>query len=199
MSTSRDWHILLIGGGAGVGKSTLALQLARHFGVGLTEVDDFQQVLEYMTTPEQYPAVHAFRQDPERWLAMSDARKLDAIRAYCDVMSEALDPVLSNHLFDGIPSIYNGDFISPCFAARESYNGRPSEGRVRALFLYDDAAQIDRNFQSREGSPQPDRARISALYSAWLRQEATRLGHIALPARPWKTLLERALAALSRA
>ncbi len=58
---TRSWHVLLIGGGSGVGKSTLAFQLARHFEVGLTEVDDFQRVLERMTTPEQYPAVHAFQ------------------------------------------------------------------------------------------------------------------------------------------
>lgn len=195
-SGERSWHVLLIGGGAGVGKSTLAFQLARHYGVGLTEVDDFQQVLECMTTPAQYPAVHSFRQDPAGWMAMSDERKLDAIRAYCDVMAKALDPVIANHLLDGIPTIYAGDFISPAFAAREAFNGRPADGRVRAIFLYENAEQIDRNFQSREGRAQPERARISHLYSAWLRGEAHRYGQISMPARPWETSLERAVAAL---
>ena len=196
-SASRAWHVLLIGGGAGVGKSSLAFRLARHFEVGLTEVDDFQRVLEKMTTPEQFPAVHAFNQDPAGWLAMTDQRKFDAIVAYGAVMALALEPVLRNHLDGGIPTIYEGDFLLPSFAARSSFEGHPAEGRVRGIFLYEDADQISRNFATREGNPQPDRARISALYSAWLRAEAARHGQIALPARPWETALERALAALS--
>jgi len=194
---TRSWHILLIGGGSGVGKSTVAFDLARHFGVGLTGVDDFQQVLEYMTTPKQYPAVHAFRQDPEGWLAMNDRQKLDGIVAYSDVMSQALEPVISNHLLDGIPTIYEGDFLLPSFAARSTFNGRPAEGRVRGIFLHDDADQISRNFETREGRPQPDRARVSQLYSDWLREEAGRCGQISIPARPWSTVTERVIAALA--
>ena len=148
--------MLFIGGASGVGKSSLALQLARHFGVGLTEVDDFQQVLEYMTTPNQYPAVHAFRQDPEGWLAMNDQAKLNAVIAYGEVMSRALEPVIANHLLDGIPTIYDGDFILPSFTSRATFNHRPANGRVRSIFLYDDAEQINRNYEHREGEAQPE-------------------------------------------
>lgn len=196
MIPPRSWHVLLIGGGAGVGKSSAAFALARHFGVGLTEVDDFQRILERMTTPEQYPAVHAYRQDPEGWLAMDDQRKLDGLFAYGEVMSLALEPVLRNHLDGGIPTIYEGDFLLPSFAARPSFADHPADGQVRGVFLYEDADQINRNFESREGSPQPKRARISHLYSEWLRAEAARHGQLAVPARPWDTALERIISAL---
>jgi 2-phosphoglycerate kinase len=199
MTPLRSWQVLLIGGGAGVGKSSVAFQLARHFEVGLTEVDDFQRVLERMTTPAQYPAVHAFNQNPEGWLAMDDQRKVDALIVYGEVMSMALEPVLRNHLDGCIPTIYEGDFLLPSFAARTSFYGHPAEGRVRGIFLYDDAEQINRNFQDREGTPQPERASISYLYSEWLRAEAGRYGQIAIPARPWDTAAERAMSALSGA
>jgi 2-phosphoglycerate kinase len=192
----RTWHVLLIGGGAGVGKSSAAFALARRFGVGLTEVDDFQRILERMTTPELYPAVHAFNQDPAGWRAMSDERKLDAIIAYGEVMALAMEPVLRNHLDGGIPTIYEGDFLLPSFAARPSFGGYPAGGRVRGVFLYDSADQIDLNFQRREGRSQPDRARISQLYGDWLRAEAARHGQLALPARPWEMVVERIIAEL---
>lgn len=195
-SGERAWHVLLIGGGAGVGKSSVAWELARRFGVGLTEVDDFQRVLERMTTPEQFPAVHAYRLDPDGWRAMEDHRKVEAMVAYGEVMSLALEPVLRNHLDGGIPTIYEGDFLLPSFAARAEFFGHPAEGRVRGVFIYEDAGQISRNFQIREGAPQPDRARISQLYGEWLRAEAGRHGQIALPARPWDTLADRIIAAL---
>ncbi len=194
----RSWHLLLIGGGAGVGKSSVAFQLARYFEVGLTEVDDFQRVLERMTTPEQFPAVHAFRLDPDGWRAMEDQRKVEAMAAYGEVMSMALEPVLRNHLDGGIPTIYEGDFLLPSFAARSSFCGHPADSRVRGVFLYDDAEQINCNFQQREGQSQPDRARISQLYGEWLRNEAERHGQLAIPARPWETAMERIVAALDK-
>jgi 2-phosphoglycerate kinase len=43
---------------------------------------------------------------------------------------------------------------------------------------------------------QPERARASWRHSEWLRQEAARLGVPTLPARPWDTLLTRAIATL---
>ncbi|CAN5789136.1 hypothetical protein BH23CHL2_BH23CHL2_23640 [soil metagenome] len=197
MTPNRSWEVLLIGGGAGVGKSRLAFQLARYFEVGLTEVDDFQRVLERMTTPDQFPAVHAFRLDPDGWRAMEDQCKVEAMVAYGQVMSMSLEPVLRNHLDGGIPTIYEGDFLLPSFAARTSYCGHPAEGRVRGIFLYEDADQISRNFEAREGTPQPDRARVSQLYSEWLRAEAEQYGQIAVAARPWDTVVKRVVSALS--
>ena len=197
MTPNRSWHVLLIGGGAGVGKSTVAFELARRFEVGLTEVDDFQRVLERMTTPEQYPAVHAYNLDPEGWRAMDDRRKIKAMVAYGEVMSIAIEPVLRNHLDGGIPTIYEGDFLLPSFAARPSFCGQPANGRVRGVFLYEDAGQISLYYQRREGSPQSDRARISERYSAWLRDEAGRHAQIAIPARPWESAIDRIVAALN--
>jgi len=49
---TRSWQVLLIGGASGSGKTRVSYRLANHFNVGITEVDDFQVILERMTTPE---------------------------------------------------------------------------------------------------------------------------------------------------
>ncbi len=62
---SRNWDVLLIGGASGTGKTSVSYRLARHFGIGITEVDDFQQMLKVMTTPEQQPLIHYWDTHPE--------------------------------------------------------------------------------------------------------------------------------------
>ena len=55
---TRSWQVLLVGGACGSGKISVSYRLAHHFNVGITEVDDFQVILERMTTPEQQPELH---------------------------------------------------------------------------------------------------------------------------------------------
>jgi 2-phosphoglycerate kinase len=196
VSGERPWHILLIGGASGVGKTQISYPLANHFGVGITEIDDFQVILERMTTPEQYPVVHLFPTDPDAFFALDDKGKLEVAIAYSTVMAEALEAVIANHLDSGPPIVLEGDFLLPSVAMRETYHGIPAAGRVRAFILYEDEEQIAHNYLAREGEPQPDRARWSWNHSEWLRAEAGRLGVPTLAVRPWDTVFERALALL---
>ncbi len=192
----RTWDVLLIGGASGVGKTRLIYPLARHFGVGLTEIDDFQVILEHMTTPEQQPVIHLFNTDPDAFFRMDDNGKLAHAISYATVMAEPLEYVIANHLEERSAVVLEGDFLLPALAARTSFNGVPAEGRVRALIVHEpDEAQIARNYEAREGD-QGDRARWSWNHSEWLRREATGLGIPALPARPWETTLARAIALL---
>lgn len=197
MSGQRSWDVLLIGGASGVGKTHVSYPLARHFGVGITEIDDFQVVLERMTTPEQYPVVHLFPTNPDAFFALDDAGKLQVAIDYSTVMAEALAAVIVNHLDGGPPIVLEGDFLAPSLIAREAYDGIPAAGRVRGFILYEEEEQIARNYLAREGEPQPDRARWSWNHGEWLRREAERLGVPTLAARPWETALERALALLA--
>ena len=73
METRRTWHVLLVGGASGVGKTSVSYRLAQHFGAGLTDTDDFRDVLERMTTPEQQPALHF-------WRLLGDAALGEALR-----------------------------------------------------------------------------------------------------------------------
>jgi 2-phosphoglycerate kinase len=197
VSVERGWDVLLIGGASGVGKTHVSYPLARHFGVGITEIDDFHVILERMTTPEQQPALHSFRTDPEAFFALDEEGKLAHAIAYATAMVEPLTYVIANHLDGGAPVVLEGDFLLPSLAVAADYDGIPAAGRVRAFILYEeDEAQIDRNYLAREGEPQGVRVRASWRYSEWLRQEAERLGVPTLAARPWQTVVARALALL---
>jgi 2-phosphoglycerate kinase len=195
---NRSWEVLLIGGASGVGKTSISYRIAQHFGVGITEVDDFQVILERMTTPEQYPGIHYWHTLPEGAAPTQEDIIREGFRLRAE-LSPALEAVIANHLESQAPVVLEGDFIAPELAAQTHFLDQPNEGRVRALFVVEtDEAQIVANYLAREPheGEQHFRAALSWEYNHWLKAEAERLGLVALPARPWDDVLERALAAL---
>jgi 2-phosphoglycerate kinase len=195
---SRNWRVLLIGGASGVGKTSVSYRLAQHFGVGITEVDDFQVILENMTTPEQQPILHYWNTLPEG-IQLTPEEIVTHTLKVCRVMAPAIELVIANHLESRAPIVLEGGFLLPELAAQAVFRGKPNEGRVRGLFIDEsDEEQIAQNFLQREPykEPQTYRARVSALYSQWLRQEAERLSVPVITARPWDTVFERILATL---
>jgi len=60
----RTWDILIIGGASGSGKTSISRPLSRLYGVDLVRVDDFQVLLEKVTTTESSPAIHYWATHP---------------------------------------------------------------------------------------------------------------------------------------
>lgn len=196
----RPWQVLLLGGASGVGKTSVSYRLARHYDAGLTEIDDFQVILEHMTDPDQYPVFHYWRTHTEEALCMDEEAQLAFFRRYASALEDALALVVANHIETRMPIVLEGDFVLPSLAVRDTYGEEPSGGQVRAVFLYEeDEAQIGRNYLRRDGCPQPQRARTSWRVNTWLQAEARRLGLPTVPARPWETVLERVVAAVDHA
>jgi 2-phosphoglycerate kinase len=196
MARDRSWDVLLIGGASGVGKTSVSYRIAQHFAVGITEIDDFQVLLEKMTTPAQYPALHFWPNHP----APETLEPEEVFRRGLGIGSE-LEPgiaaVVKDHLFAHTPVVLEGDFLHPAFLARLQHDagGR----RVQAVIIDEpDEAQIRANFLRREPeTPRPEkRARVSWLYAAWLREEANRAGVTVVSSRPWSTAFERVLETL---
>lgn len=192
--TTKDrlWDVLLIGGAAGTGKTSVSYRVARHFGIGITEVDDFQVLIEAMTTPEQQPALHYWNTHPEAALWPAE-RIVELTIASGEAMAVGLRAVIANHLESNARVVLEGDYMLPSVATTFAE-------RVRAVYLYEpDEEQILANFLRREpdAGEQTLRARVSWLYGDWLRREAERSGLPALPARPWETLFERVLAVIA--
>lgn len=189
----RSWEVVLIGGAAGVGKTRLATALARRFELPLTAVDDFQVVLERLTTPEQQPALHFWRTHPDPG-SLSPAEIHEQGLEILEVMTPALEAVIEDHLDDDRSGVMEGDFIHPALAQPGRFGGR-----VRGVYLCEaDPEQYVANFLDRDpaGGRQELRARVSALRSAWLVETCRDLGVATLPARPWETLERRALEAI---
>jgi hypothetical protein len=195
----RSWEVLLIGGASGTGKTSIAYRLAHHFAIGITAMDDFQVILERMTTPEQQPVLHFWRTHPAPGTLTAEEimqQGLEVSRA----MTPALEAVIGDHLDTKVPIVLEGDFIAPMLAAQPSFDGQSNAGRVRAAFLYEpDERQIRENFSRREPEAglQAKRARVSWLQGQWLAQECGRIGMPALSARPWQTLFSRVLEAVA--
>ncbi len=196
---ARRWQVLLLGGASGTGKTAVSYRLAQYFGIGITEIDDFQVLLERMTTPEQQPVLHFWRTHPAPD-QLSATEIMEQGLEVGQVMAPGLEAVIANHLEAQTPVVLEGDFIHPALAAQMIFAGLLNDGRVRAIFLYEaDERQLLTNFSQREpeSGPQTKRARVSWLYGQWLKQEAERYGLPVLPARPWDTVFDRIIAAVS--
>jgi 2-phosphoglycerate kinase len=193
----RPWEVLLIGGASGSGKTSISYRLADHFKVGITEVDDFQVILERMTTPEQQPELHWWRTHPEA-INLPATEIVQHTIAVCRAMAPALEAVIANHLKSHAPVVLEGDFVLPALVAQTSFCGYPSNAQVKAIVIEeDDEQQLLSNFAERESAVQAVRARVSWLYGRWLKQEAEASGAIVVPSRPWDTLFERVLQAIA--
>jgi 2-phosphoglycerate kinase len=190
---SRSWQVLLLGGPSGVGKTSISYCLAHHFGIGITEVDDFQVILERMTTPTEQPVLHYWRTHLEAVNQTAEEIVKHTI-AVGQVMAPALEAVIANHIESRAPIVLEGDFILPMLAT--SFSESSIQSQVRTFFLYEESEeQFRHNFLQREPEHglQEKRAQVSWLYGQWLKREAERVGALTLPARPWDNLFERIL------
>lgn len=191
MRQDRNWTVLLIGGASGTGKSSIAYEMARFYGVNVLEVDDIHLSVERVTTKESFPAIHHWNSG----VSWKDAGVDGNVNWLIDVSQEML-PVLkalvNRHLEDQLPVILEGDFIHPqlarCF----------DPPAVQSIFVNEpDLPQILRNYSAREGGGlQRYRAEISVAYGKWIGDACRRHGIRWMDARPWDTVLTRALESL---
>ncbi|MDP8903898.1 MAG: hypothetical protein M3N29_01045 [Chloroflexota bacterium] len=199
--------VLLIGGGSGTGKTTLAAILSEHLAMPVNQADDFRLFGQRITSPAEQPALHYFV-DPEGDLARLTAtpgQLLERLIAIAELVSHGLEVVIAHHLATGRPLILEGDSIAPGLALHNAHAGSPAGGRVGAAFLHEpDEAAILAGMRSRGRgierlSPieQERGARVAWLYGNWIAEQAARAGLPVVDARPHATLEQRVLAALA--
>jgi len=71
--------IILLGGAAGVGKTSLALEVAHRLGVGrVLSTDSIRQVMRLMLSPALSPAIHGSSYDAHKLLP-ADVRNVDRV------------------------------------------------------------------------------------------------------------------------
>ena len=179
----RNWTVLLIGGASGTGKSSLAYGLAHFYDVSVLEIDDITQAVKALTTKELLPVIHS----DNFWDAGVKGNVSWLINVSMELLP-ALKAVVNRHIEDRLPVIIEGDFIHPELAS--AFN----DSEVKVIYVQEDKGQIVQNFLLREGGcSQNYRADISAEYGKWIFDSCVKLGIAQIEARPWDTVVDRAV------
>jgi 2-phosphoglycerate kinase len=179
----RPWQVLLIGGTSGVGKTSVAREVARHFDMPLSQVDGYRLMLERTTSPDAFPALHAYRSRPATH--PGDAPAL--CTAWAEVaheVSRALEIVVAFHAATGAPLVLEGDTLLPRLATARVLAGVPVVRQIRAVFLHEPGeARLAARLATRGRGYQlltADARRCELLrnmaYGRWLASEAARAG-----------------------
>ncbi len=207
MQGTSDWRVLFIGGPTVAGKSTLATQLGRHFGVSVIEVDWFSKVLERALPPSHNPGFQLLGDDNVSQLPTPElARRL---LKYSEFVCDAIEVVVAERLSSKRPAIIEGAWLSPAFVRKKSYatgQRRPSRIRsgpsiCRSLFLVEpELGEMEQRLEERyyKGwlASNPGNAALSHFCGLETARQAKALHLPVLTCRPFDTLLDRALAAL---
>jgi 2-phosphoglycerate kinase len=183
-----EWLVLLIGGSSGVGKTTVAPEIARRLGAAWLMVDDLRLALERSGVPIP-DSTHVEGVDAPGGLVAAG-----------EAMAPAIEVVIENHVDQRVPVVIEGDGILPSILERPPVRARATGGRVRAVFVREldpDALHADLLARGRDGWREDLGwyARRSVAHGQWLEREAARRGLPTVPARPHDTLADRVLAA----
>lgn len=188
LNKERNWDILFIGGASGVGKSSIAYDLAQYYNVNVIEADDICQAVKAMTTIDTHPAIH-YWSTGINWLDVGVNGNVEWLISVSREIIPALKAVTKNHIDSGVPVIIEGDFILPELTV--SFDNL----RVKAFYVKEpDKNQLLQNYHAREGGElQHYRAEISVAYDKWLCDTCIELGIKVIEARPWNTAVSRAV------
>lgn len=207
-SLHRPWEVLLIGGVSGAGKTVAAAELARRLMIPWIGVDDLRLALQWtrvsLPEPEQTEALYFFLDTPDVW-SLQPERLRDGLIEVGEIMSPAIEIVVSNHLGNAGPVILEGDGILPSLADRSEVKAGIESGRVRIVFLHEpDPDRLQANYLQRNRFPEGRsdaelraEARAKALFSDWIVAEARRRELPVIDSRPFDSLLDRILSAAS--
>lgn len=203
----RAWQALLIGGVSGTGKSTVAQQLARGFGIPWLQADLFRLAFQHSraTLPRCNEALYLFWDRPNVWRLPPEQLR-DGLIATGEAMSPALEIVTASQLDHGGPMVLEGDNILPALRDYPMLRDRVVAGQVAMVFLVEPDEDLllgnmlarGRGMGARPAADQRTEARAKWLFGQWLQGEAERYRLPVLASRPWDTLGERVLAAATQ-
>ncbi len=186
MNRDRNWTVLFIGGASGMGKSSVAYDLARSYKVNVMEADDICQAVKAMTTKELLPAIHYWSSGID-WMDIGVSGNVKWLIDVSKEMIPGIKAIVENHIESGVPVIIEGDFVHPELTV--SFENP----KVKSIYINEpDKNQILQNYLAREGGElQHFRADISIEYGAWLVDTCEKLGIRVVESRPWNSVVNR--------
>ncbi len=189
------WTVLVIGGGAAVGKTMTARAIGARYDVPVLPLDAVWLALKAVTSPASHPELH----DPtDSELALPVEHLCERHIRTAEAISQALDPVIEHLLWEQQPVVVEGAWVTPAAARRwaRRYDSLP------AVFLHEPvvkevlAAMLARSGQRRPTRKKSVLSEVCWLFGNWVREQAEAEGLPVVRARPHETLAERVLAAV---
>jgi 2-phosphoglycerate kinase len=117
--------ILLLAGAAGVGKTSLAQEVAYRLGIArVTSTDSIRQVMRIMLSPELAPAIHASSYDAWQALPGLDEREdrvVEGFRAQASTVSVGVRAMIERSIAENSHMILDGVSILPGLIDPERY------------------------------------------------------------------------------
>jgi len=197
-----DWKVLLIGGGTGTAKSTLALELGRFYDVPVLDGDDLRWAIESAVPSGLDPELHIF-QAPGFW-DQPVAEDVERMLSWSKRLCEINETVIARRHFVERPVIIEAVWLLPEFVCQSKFNDVSMEGEVRSIFLVENDKELlrerlfDRDGEMGLPVDQPSRIDVFHQHGLLIAEKARLSGLSVLESRSLETLFHRAVEALAK-
>jgi 2-phosphoglycerate kinase len=119
--------ILLLGGAAGVGKTSLALEVAHRLGIGrVLSSDSVRQIMRLTLSPELAPALHGSSYDAYKLLApeaLGSDPVIDGFRAQTGIVSVGVRASIDRAVSENANTVIDGVSVVPGAIDPSAYEG----------------------------------------------------------------------------
>ncbi len=118
--------IILLGGTAGVGKTSLALEVAHRLGIGrVLSTDSIRQIMRVMLSQELVPAIHGSSYDAHKLLApdaMGEDPVIEGFRAQTAAVTVGIRASMDRAVSENASIVLDGVSIVPGLLDLEGYS-----------------------------------------------------------------------------
>jgi 2-phosphoglycerate kinase len=149
--------IILLGGAAGVGKTSLALEVAHRLGIGrVLSTDSIRQVMRLMLSAELMPALHASSYDAYQMLppeTLGDDPVIEGFLSQAATVSVGVRGSLDRAILENTSLVMDGVSLAPGIVDLSDYSEQADVIFLNVAVLDEDA------FESRFASRAADSAK----------------------------------------
>jgi 2-phosphoglycerate kinase len=158
--------VVLIGGATGVGKSTLATQLAARLGiVRVVATDAIREVMRSMLSAELMPTLHTSSFEADRALREPPTRSAEALvlgfREQTAAVAVGLNALIERAAVEGTSIIIEGAHVVPGFFETEMHGDRILP--VPLVITVEDEEGHRGHFQARDAGARPARRYVDGF------------------------------------